>query len=75
MPQQAICDVCKQESTTRLCPNCHFELPYDIGQTDQRIIAIIGGRDTGKTHYIASLIMRLKYEVGEEFWFYRADAR
>lgn len=69
MPQAATCDTCKEESTTRLCPYCHFELPHDIGQTDQRIIAIIGGRNTGKTHYIASLITRLKYEVGGNFDF------
>jgi hypothetical protein len=69
MPQAALCDMCKEESTTRLCPYCHYELPHDIGQTDQRIIAIIGGRNTGKTHYIASLITRLKYEVGGNFEF------
>jgi Double-GTPase 2 len=69
MSLTAGCDICGEESTTRLCPYCHFELPHDIGQTDQRIIAIIGGSDTGKTHYIASLITRLKYEVGGNFGF------
>jgi hypothetical protein len=69
LPKKIECDVCKRQSITRLCPNCHYELPHDIGQIDQRIIAIIGGRDTGKTHYIAALITRLKYEIGKNFDF------
>jgi Double-GTPase 2 len=69
MPKMVECDICKEESSTRVCPYCHFELPHDIGQTDQRIIAIVGGRDVGKTHYIASLITRLKYSVGSNFHF------
>jgi hypothetical protein len=67
LPQEVQCDVCKIISRTRICPACHFELSYDIGQVDQRIIAIIGGRATGKTHYIASLITRLQHEVGKNF--------
>lgn len=61
------CDECRVVSTTRICPYCHFELADDVGQVDQRIIAIIGGRATGKTHYIASLVMRLQNEVGKNF--------
>lgn len=67
VPQGMLCDLCKITSHSRLCPYCHFELPHDVGQIDQRIIAIIGGRATGKTHYIASLITRLQHEVGKEF--------
>lgn len=69
IPHEAMCDACKVVSHTRLCPFCHFELPHDVGQVDQRIIAIIGGRATGKTHYIASLITRLQHEVGKNFGF------
>lgn len=61
------CDECHVLSTTRICPTCHFELPNDVGEVDQRIIAIIGGRATGKTHYIASLVTRLQNEVGKNF--------
>jgi len=57
------------ESRTRICPACHFELSHDVGQIDQRIIAIIGGSNTGKSHYITSLIVRLQHEVGENFSF------
>jgi GTPase SAR1 family protein len=40
-----------------------------VGQIDQRIIAIIGGSNTGKSHYIATLIHRLEHEVGANFHF------
>lgn len=63
------CDICKKEARTRLCPKCHFELSHDVGQVDQRIIAIIGGSNTGKSHYIASLITRLQHVVGGNFNF------
>jgi len=69
LPRVAICDACKTESRTRICPACHFELSHDVGQIDQRIIAIIGGSNTGKSHYITSLIVRLLHEVGENFSF------
>lgn len=63
------CDLCKKEARTRLCPGCHFELSHDVGMVDQKIIAIIGGRATGKSHYIASLITRLQHVVGPNFHF------
>lgn len=69
IPRVTECDQCKKETRTRICPNCHFELPHDIGQIDQRIIAIIGGSNTGKSHYIAALITRLQHEVGANFSF------
>ncbi|HLZ63265.1 MAG TPA: hypothetical protein VKR06_40550 [Ktedonosporobacter sp.] len=69
IPREATCDTCKTISHTRLCPHCHFELSHDVGLIDQRIIAIIGGRATGKTHYIASLITRLQQEIASQFGF------
>src|SRR5713226_7748964 len=42
VPRTAECDICKKDSRTRLCPNCHYELSHDVGQIDERIIAIIG---------------------------------
>lgn len=63
----ARCDMCEMMSDTRLCPECHFELSHDVGQVPQRTIAVIGGRSTGKSHYIASVIHALRNEVGENF--------
>jgi hypothetical protein len=65
----ATCDLCQKESTKRICPHCHFELSHDAGMIDDHIIAIIGGRETGKGHYIATLVHRLENEVGQEFNF------
>lgn len=67
IPRSARCDTCQMMSDTRLCPECHFELSHDVGQVPQRTIAIIGGRSTGKSHYIASVISALRNEVGENF--------
>jgi double-GTPase-like protein len=69
VPSVVECTVCKKETRTRLCPTCHYELSHDVGRIDQRIIAIIGGSNTGKSHYIASLINRLQHEVGRNFDF------
>src|SRR5947209_8326935 len=69
VPRTAECDICKKDSRTRLCPNCHYELSHDVGQIDERIIAIIGGSNTGKSHYIAALVTRLQHEVGANFAF------
>jgi hypothetical protein len=63
----AECPTCLQESFKRLCPHCHFELTHDAGLTEEFTIAIIGGRGTGKSCYIATLIHRLKNEVGLNF--------
>jgi hypothetical protein len=68
-PQEVVCDKCQTVSYTYLCPHCHFELPHDIGQIDQRIIVIVGARATGKTHYLASLLAGLQQDIGKKFDF------
>jgi GTPase SAR1 family protein len=50
-----------------LCADCHFELTHDAGLVEDRRIAIIGGRNTGKSHYIATLVHKLENEVGSNF--------
>ena len=61
------CDQCDEISTTQICPHCHYKLPP--GFINERSIAIIGGSNTGKSHYIAVLIDRLKREIGPNFHF------
>jgi hypothetical protein len=58
------CDKCNEQSTKRLCPKCHFELSHDAGLVNEQIISIIGGRATGKSHYIAALYHQLRDTVG-----------
>ena len=63
----AACPTCGQESYKRICPYCDFELVHDAGLTDEYTVAVIGGRAAGKSMYIASLIHRLRNEVGLNF--------
>ncbi len=63
----AKCPTCNRETQKRVCKNCHFELMHDAGTTEEYSIAIIGGRSSGKSTYIATLIRRLKNEVGSNF--------
>ena len=63
----ASCDLCNERTNKRLCPHCHFELSHDAGQIDDHVIAIIGGREAGKGHYVATLIHRLEHEVSPAF--------
>jgi GTPase SAR1 family protein len=66
-PRDATCPTCNRRTSKRICPTCHFELMYDAGSSKEEIIAVIGGRSTGKSSYIAVLIQRLKNEVGADF--------
>lgn len=67
VPTSAKCPDCDRETTKRVCPVCHYELHHDVGTTDEKIIAIVGGRATGKSSYIATLVQRLRNEVGSNF--------
>ncbi len=44
------------------CPNpqCQEPLPHNIEYMDNHIIALVGGRSSGKSHYIATLINELE---------------
>ena len=66
MPRKAICS-CGMETTKMICPFCHNELPNEFGEDDDLIIALIGAKDVGKSHYIAVLIHELKDRIGEPF--------
>jgi hypothetical protein len=65
--REANCPTCTRTTSKRVCPVCHFELMYDTGTTQEEVIAVIGGRSTGKSSYISVLIQRLKNEVGADF--------
>ena len=63
MPMQAICPECGEITTTRICPSCHNNLPTTIDCHQEKVIAIIGARDSGKSSYMAVLIKELKKRV------------
>jgi uridine kinase len=58
--KKAPCPSCKIYSNVRLCPHCHSILPKTIGNYRNLIVAIIGARECGKSHYLAMLIHQLR---------------
>lgn len=58
------CDKCRHETSKRLCPNCHAELPRATGECESLIFAMIGAKATGKSHYLAVLIDQIVNRVG-----------
>ena len=58
--RESRCPECKGASRKRLCPECHSELPVSIGETRNYVIAVIGAKEAGKSHYLAVLIDRIK---------------
>lgn len=63
MPVWEECPHCKTKSSVRVCPTCHNELPEGIQDNEDMIIAIVGSRDTGKTHFISVLIDELQKRI------------
>lgn len=57
------CPNCGMKSTVRVCPSCHNELPEGIENNKNMIIAIVGSRDAGKTHFISVLVDELQNRI------------
>jgi Double-GTPase 2 len=49
------------------CPLCHAPLPWTAGEQHDLIIGMVGASESGKSHYVATLIQRLMNEVGRDF--------
>ena len=69
MPSEAACPQCNEVSRNRICSNCHSKLPNDIDSSDDMIFAVIGAKETGKSHYIAVLINIIKNVLSVSFDF------
>lgn len=67
MPSECHCDECEEQTTLRICPSCHSELPSTIGNYEDLIFAVVGAKETGKSHYISVLIDKLMKEIGEAY--------
>ena len=67
LPKQLPCPSCKENSQLRVCPHCHSELPYTIGDYKDLTIAVIGAKEAGKSHYVAVLIRQIKHYLGRLF--------
>ena len=62
----ADCPKCGAESTTRICPACHSQLPVHFGKVRSRLIALVGAKESGKTVYMTVLVHELMHRVGED---------
>lgn len=65
--KSAACPVCGESSTQRICPACHHNLPYTVGEHEDLILAVIGAKEAGKSHYLAVLIETLRNQVAPAF--------
>jgi len=61
---EARCAQCSKPTTFRICPRCHVKLPSQIEFIDSKILAVIGGRASGKSHYIATMVKQLSRVIG-----------
>ena len=61
------CPECRFPSTLRLCPTCHSELPASAGRGKQLIFGVIGAKESGKSHYVATLIHAIEREMSTAF--------
>lgn len=66
LPKEATC-TCGMETSKVICPKCHNTLPHQFGQTDSLIVALIGAKYVGKSHYIGVLIHELRQRIGANF--------
>jgi len=62
----ANCPQCAAESTTKVCPACHSQLPVHFGKVRSRLIALVGAKESGKTVYMTVLVHELMHRVGED---------
>jgi len=53
---RADCPKCGEKTNLRLCPSCHNTLPSTITSDREKIIALIGTRDSGKSIFVTVLI-------------------
>lgn len=62
-PTGADCCQCGRRSTKAVCPRCHNGLPTHFLQTGGKSLAVIGAKESGKSHYIGVLVNQLMHSV------------
>jgi hypothetical protein len=65
--RSAVHELCGCRTHHRVCPYCHSRLPVDFGWIDNRLIAMIGAKESGKTVYMTVLLHELMHGVGRRF--------
>ena len=54
------------ETTTRVCPACHSQLPVHFGKVRSRLIVLAGAKESGKTVFMTVLVHELMHQLGEQ---------
>lgn len=62
----AICPSCNTKTTKMICPHCHNPLPHTTGLVEEYMIALVGAKAAGKSHYVAVLINALRQYIGQK---------
>jgi hypothetical protein len=67
---QAPCPYCGEPGRlVPACPRCRQPLDPEVGAVEDRIIAILGARESGKSHYLATLLhLLLRGKIGGDVW-------
>jgi hypothetical protein len=65
--QEAVHPVCGAVTHHRICPRCHSRLPVQYVETESKLIALVGAKESGKTVYMTVLLHELANAVGERF--------
>ena len=61
------CDICNGKNTVKLCPRCHTEISKDTEKTGTSVFALLGSHNSGKSHYLASMVELGISNLSEEF--------
>lgn len=57
---------CGHVSIKTVCPRCHNDLSREYASSENMVVAMIGAKETGKSHYMAVLIHELQHRVGAQ---------
>ena len=64
---RANCPDCGNATTKQVCPKCHNPLPESTLSGKDMIISVVGGRATGKSHFVGVLIKELTERISVSF--------
>jgi hypothetical protein len=62
----AECPRCRDDSTIRVCPVCHSQLPVFFGKVRSRLIGLVGAKESGKTVFMTVLVHELMHDLGQQ---------
>ena len=67
LPRSAKCPECSGTTYAVVCPSCHNKLPESTLRGEDLIISVVGGRNTGKSHFVGVIINELIERISVGF--------